>query len=81
MHLFMQAKSEITPTITKAVVGVFSNIDDATAVDVEIAALTTYVQHIFVMGEVVKERKQWEDNRQKKVSEAIAKAMKQWDDE
>ena len=49
--------------------------------DVEMAALITYVQHIFVMREVVKERKQWEDDRQKKVSEAIAKAMKQWDAE
>jgi hypothetical protein len=27
------------------------------------------------------ERKEWEDNRQKKVTDAIARAMKQWDDE
>jgi len=77
----MQSKPEITPLITEAVVGLISDSEDATRMELETAALLTYVQHIFVMREVVKERKQWEDNRQKKVSDAIAKAMKQWDDE
>ena len=68
--------------MTEAVMGVVRKIEDASAsVDVEIAALTTYVQHIFVVREVAKERKQWEDGRQKKVSKAIALAMKQWDAE
>ena len=78
----MQKKSEVTPPITQAVVDVVSRMDEAaTAVDEELHALTTYVQHIFIMQDVVKARKQWEDNRQKKVSAAIAKAMKDWDDE
>jgi hypothetical protein len=77
----MQSKPEITPLITEVVVGLISDSENATRMDLETAALLTYVQHIFVMREVVKERKQWEDDRQKKVSDAIAKAMKQWDDE
>ena len=79
--VFMQAKPEITPQITQAVLGVVTNIDNASAMDVETTALIRYVQHIFVMREVVRERKQWEDDRLKKVSDAIAKAMKRWDDE
>ena len=81
MYLLMQAKPKVTPPITKAVVGVVKKIDDATAMTVEIVALITYIRYIFVMREVVKERKQWEDDHQKKISEAIAKAMKQWDGE
>lgn len=77
----MQAKTDITQQITQAVAGVMSNTEDPSVMDVETATLLTYVQHIFVMREVVKERKQWEDDRQKKVSEHIAKQMKQWDDE
>ena len=82
MYMWLQAKSEVTPSMTEAVMELVRRIEVAPAgVDVEIAALTTYVQHVFVMREVVKERKQWEDGRQKKVGEAIALAMKQWDAE
>ena len=77
----MQAKPKIRPPITEAVVQVVTNINNAAAMDVETKTLLNYVQHMFVMREVVKERKQWEDDRQKKVSDAIAKAMKRWDDE
>jgi hypothetical protein len=66
----------------EVVEGGVNKIDDAaSAVDVEIEALITYVKHTFLMRDLMKERKQWEDNRQKKVTDAIAKAMKQWDDE
>jgi hypothetical protein len=77
----MQAKPDITPQMTQAVAGVMSNTEDPAVMDVETTNLLTYVQHIFVMREVVKERKQWEDDHQKKGSEHIAKVMKQWDDE
>lgn len=57
----MQKKSEVTPPITQAVVDVVSRMDEvATAVDDELHALTTYVQHIFIMQDVMKARKQWE---------------------
>ena len=46
----------------------------------EIDALVKYVDHTLVMREVKKQRKQWEDDKQPKVEEAIARAMKEWDD-
>jgi hypothetical protein len=81
MNLLLQARAEVTQPITQAVGGVVSHIEDANVVAVEIAALLTYVQHIFDMRVVLKERKQWEDNRLQKVNEATAKAMKQWDEQ
>jgi hypothetical protein len=53
----MQSKPEITPLITEVVVGLINDSENATRMDLETAALLTYVQHIFVMREVVKERK------------------------
>ena len=47
----------------------------------EIASLINYVKDIFLKREVVKQRKLWEEDRQRKIAEVIAKAMKQWDDE
>ena len=79
MNLLLQAREEVTQPITQVVGGVVSHIEDANAVAVEIAALLTYVQHIFDTREVVKERTQWEDTRLHKINEATAKAMKQWD--
>ena len=46
----------------------------------EVAALLKYVDHSFQMREVMKQRKEWEDVRQAKVTDAIARAMKEWDD-
>ena len=62
--------------------GVVTRIAEAPhAMEVEIADLIAYVQDIFVVREVARDRKRWEDDRLKKISEAIAKAMKEWDDE
>jgi hypothetical protein len=57
-------------------VGVISKIQDAPALATEIVALVTYVHDIFVRREVVNQRKQWEDERTKKVGEAVARVMK-----
>ena len=77
----LQARAEVTQPITQAVGGVVSHIEDANAVAQEIGALLNYVQHVFTMREVAIQRKQWEDTRLQKVSEATAKAMKQWDEQ
>lgn len=60
---------------------VISKIDDAPAVATKIVALLTYVHDIFLRREVVKQRKQWDNDRQNKIGETIVKAMKQWDNE
>lgn len=46
----------------------------------EVDALINYIQHLYYMRNVMKQRKQWDDDRQAKVSAAIAGAMKHWDE-
>jgi hypothetical protein len=58
-----------------------SKVGDESGIAYEIAALLSYIEHTFVMRNVMKQRKQWDDDRQAKVSAAIATAMTQWDDE
>jgi hypothetical protein len=77
----MQARAEVSPQITEVVVAAMSKDHDVTAVAAEVAALVRYVEHTFLMRENVTQRKQWEEDRQAKVNEAIARAMKVWDDE
>lgn len=79
--MVMQARPDVTPLITQTVVNTVSNVHEPTAVAAEIDALLKYVEHTLVMREVKKQRRQWEDDRKTKVEEAIAKAMKAWDDE
>ena len=79
--MLMQARPDVGPQITEVVVATISKVHDAAAVAAEVDALVKYVEHTFLMREVMKERKQWEDDRQAKVTEAIARAMKAWDDE
>jgi hypothetical protein len=76
----MQARPDVSPLITQTVVNTVGKVHDPTAVAAEIDALLVYVEHILVMREVKKQRKQWEEDRQTKVTEAIAVAMKEWDD-
>ena len=79
--VLMQAKTDVTPQITEVVVATVSKAHDVAAVAAEVGALVKYVEHTFLMREAMRQRKQWEDDRQAKVTEAIAKAMKEWDDE
>ena len=66
--------------MTEAVVWAITKVDDETAMQVEVAALVKYVDHSFQVREVMKLRKEWEDDRQAKVDDSIARAMKEWDD-
>ena len=79
--LDVQARPDVGPLISQTVLNTVSKVHDPTALAVEIEALLKYVEHTLVMREVKKQRKQWEEDRQAKVSEAIARAMKGWDDE
>ena len=66
--------------MTEAVVWAITKVDDETAMQAEVAALVKYVDHSFQMREVMKLRKEWEDDRHAKVDDSIARAMKEWDD-
>jgi len=77
----MQARSDVGPQITEVVVAIVRKVHDAAALDAEIEALVRYVEHTFLSREVMRQRKQWDEDRQAKVNEAIARAMKVWDDE
>ena len=79
--VLMQAKADVQPPITESVVAIVSKVHDEAALAVEIGALLKYVEHTLLMREVKKQRKQWEEDRQAKVTDAIARAMKDWDDE
>lgn len=77
----MQARPDVGPQIREMVVAAMSKVHDGASVAAEVGHLLKYVEHSFIMREVSKQRKQWEDDRQAKVDEAIAMAMKAWDDE
>ena len=77
----MQARQDVGPGITDVVVSTVGKLHEVNAMAAEVHALVKYVEHVFQMREVMKQRKLWEDDRQAKVTEAIAKAMKEWDDE
>ena len=77
----MQARPDVSPLVTQTVVDTVSKVHEPTKVAAEIDALLRYVEHTLVMREVQQLRKRWEEDRQNKVEEAIAKAMKEWDNE
>lgn len=79
--MVVQARADVTPLITDAVVATLGKVHDAAAVTAEVGALVKYVEHTSLTREVMRQRKQWEDDRQAKVNDAIARAMKVWDDE
>lgn len=54
---------------------------DVTALKFENDDLFHYIQHNFIMREVMKKRMLWDDDRQTNINNVIAKAMKQWDNE
>lgn len=78
--MVMQAKPEVTPAITETVVVIVSKVNDASAIALEIGALIRYVEHTLAMREIKTQRKKWEEDRQAKVTVAISRAMKEWDD-
>ena len=76
-----QAKPHVTPLTTKIVDASMLQVDDKAALESEINALCHYVQHTVASREVMKQRKQWDDERQAKINEIISRAMKEWDNE
>ena len=62
--------------MTETVVATISKVGDASGVTAEIDALLNLVQHMFAQCNVMRQRKQWEEDRQAKISSAIALAMK-----
>lgn len=69
------------PIITQTVVATIGKMHDGATIVAEIGALLNYVQHVFATQEVMRQRKQWDEDREAKVNETIARAMKEWDDE
>lgn len=67
--------------MTQDVVATVRKVNDVDALALEIGALLRYIEHTLIMREVKTQRMKWEEDRQAKVTEAIAKAMKDWDDE
>ena len=62
------------------VVAVMSKVRNLAHLASEVDALVNYIQHTHVMRNVTKQRKQWDEDRQAKVSAAIAGAMRHWDE-
>lgn len=79
--MLLQAKGDIRPAITEAVVATMSKVGDESQFNYEIDALLKYIEHVFVSRSVQRQRKQWDEERQAKVNAAIASAMKEWDDQ
>ena len=79
--MLAQGKPNIQPAITQMVVATMSTANDGIALTTEIDALCHYIQHACNMREVIKQRKQWDEDRQTRTSDAIATAMKDWDNE
>lgn len=79
--MLTQAKPGLGPLITKTLAAAMSHIDDEVAFQAEIDALCSYMQDLCMSREVLKQRKQWDDERQAKISEAVARSMKDWDNE
>ena len=59
----VQARPDVQPAITETVVATMSKVGDESGIVYEIAALLSYIEHIFVMRNVMKQRKQWDDDR------------------
>lgn len=76
-----QARPDVVPAITETVVATVSKVHEEEHVAAEVAALLRYVEHTLLMRDVKSQRMKWEEDRQAKVTEAISRAMKDWDDE
>lgn len=74
--VMLQARPDVRPTITENVVATISRVGDEAGLGSEINALVNYIQHMFHMRNVLKQRKQWDEDRQAKIVAAIAAAMK-----
>jgi hypothetical protein len=81
LGVIVQARPEVRPAITDTVVATMRQVRDEPGIAREISALVTYIEDRIVMRNVLKRIKQWDDDRQVKVSAAIATAMTQWDEE
>ena len=79
--MFTQAKPGLGPLITKTLVAAMSHVDDDVVFQAELDALCRYIQNMCLAREVLKQRKQWDDERQARISEALSKSMKEWDNE
>ena len=77
----MHAKPDVRPPMTETVVSMMSKVGDESGLALEIEALVFYIQHMFDTRNVLKQRKQWDEDRQAKITAAIALAMKQWDED
>lgn len=77
----LQARSDVRPAVTELVVDTMGKVGDSEGLASEITALISYVQHTFVTRNVMRQRKQWDEDRQAKINTAIANAMRQWDDD
>jgi hypothetical protein len=76
-----QVKGYIGPSITQSVVATMMLVDDSAALTAEIGALCQYIEHLCHNREATKRRKQWDEDRAAKISDAILTAMREWDDE
>lgn len=74
--VMLQARPDVRPTITDNVVATINRVGDEAGLGSEINALVNYIQHMFHMRNVLKQRKQWDEDRQAKIVAAIAAAMK-----
>jgi hypothetical protein len=79
--MMLQTRWDVRPAITETVVATITKVDHEPDIASEVDALLKYIRHVYFMRNVMKERKQWDEDRQAKVSAAIAVAMKQWDEE
>ena len=70
----LQDKPDIGPAMKESVVATFRRLGDGSGVESEIDALLNYGQHVFNMRNVLKQRKQWDEDRQAKITSAIALA-------
>ena len=78
--MLTQARSDVRPAITESVVATMSKVGHVSDLASEVDALVKYIHHVYVMRNVMKQRKQWDEERQARVSAAIAGAMKDWDE-
>ena len=78
--MLLHAQADVRPAITESVVAVMSRVADVEHLASQVDALLRYIEHTHIMRNVLKQRKQWDEDRQAKVSAAIASAMKHWDE-
>ena len=80
-NLVVQARPDVQPAMTEMVVATMSKVSQKAGIAGEITALVNYIEDRILTRNVMKLRKQWDDDRHAKVTAAIATAMTQWDEE